>query len=160
MTRRVFYILSVIAGILCTLGVWNNMANNPRWALDKGPGQGKLPRVIVSQYMDEAYRQGKGPQAYQDYMHKDVKDTATNGLDKDNTTAKNYVLKAVVAEGLNVTTWYCLERGNNQNAVEVLDLFRTRGARIVERYRISTQETDAPTCPAVDKKAFIGGTLA
>lgn len=152
--RKTFNLLSVLVGLACTAGVWHHMATNPRWAGDTGPGVGKLPRQIVQGYLTMAYDEGKGEEAARLYMEQRTIDHNPEASDRKDGPPLKHTIKRVVAEGLNVVVWHCVEAGRGEPAQEVVDIFRTRGGRVVERIRPAAQPVESGVCPpAPDSKS-------
>ncbi len=146
---RTFNTISVIAGIALTVAVAHNMATNPRWAGDNGPGVGKLPREIVAGFMKMAYDEGKGAQALVAYTTPKFVDLAPDAADRKDGAPIKHRIRRVVAEGLNVVVWHCID-GSDGQGMETVDFFRTRDGRIVDRARPSSQALPAgKTCDQV-----------
>ena len=135
---KTFNAISVIVGLLLTAAVWHHMASNPRWAGDNGPGVGKLPREIVAGFMKMAYEEGKGAQAASLYMTPKSVDLATDAPDRKDGAPIKHTIRRVVAEGLNVVVWHCID-GVDGQSIETVDFFRTRDGRIMDRARPSSQ---------------------
>lgn len=145
---RTFNAITVIVGLMLTAAVWHHMASNPRWAGDNGPGVGKLPREIVSGFMKMAYEDGKGAQAVALYMAKNAVDLAPDAADRKDGAPLKHSIRRVVAEGLNVAVWHCIDAPNGQG-METVDFFRTRDGRIVERARPASQPVASGACDQV-----------
>ena len=146
---RIFNAISVIVGLLLTAAVWHHMASNPRWAGDTGPGVGKLPREIVAGFMTMAYEDGKGAQAVSLYMGPKSVDLAMDAADRKDGAPIKHSVRRVVAEGLNVVVWHCIDDAAGQS-METVDFFRTRDGRIVDRVRPTSQALQVgKTCDQV-----------
>ncbi|MPM65095.1 hypothetical protein SDC9_111987 [bioreactor metagenome] len=146
---KTFNTISVIVGLLLTAAVWHHMASNPRWAGDNGPGVGKLPREIVAGFMKQAYDDGKGAQAVARYMAPKSVDLAMDAADRKDGAPIKHTIRRVVAEGLNVVVWHCIDDASGPS-METVDFFRTRDGRIVDRARPSSQALPAgKTCDQV-----------
>lgn len=154
--KTTFNALAVVAGIVFTGLIWHHMATNPRWEGDKGPGVGKLPRQIVNGFITKAYDEGKGAEAVELYMEKRTVDHAPDALDRQNGEPLKRVVHRIVAEGLNVVIWHCIEPARGEPATEVVDFFKTRGGRIIERHRVKSVPLDTPNCPASKESQFTG----
>ena len=136
---RTFNALSVVVGLILTAAVWQHMASNPRWAGDNGPGVGKLPRGIVQGFLHEFYDEGKGNEAIKRYMTDNWVDAAVP-VDGENAGAPiKHIVRRVVAEGLNVVVWHCIDGTNGGQSAETVDIFRAVNGRIVERIRPAAQ---------------------
>ncbi|QIL79623.1 hypothetical protein G7047_06700 [Diaphorobacter sp. HDW4A] len=146
---RTFNALSAIVGIALTAAVAHNMATNPRWAGDNGPGVGKMPREVVAGFMKMAYEEGKGAQALALYTTSKTIDLAPDAADRKDGAPIKHSVRRVVAEGLNVVVWHCID-GSTGQSMETVDFFRTRDGRIVDRARPSSQALPAgKTCDQV-----------
>ncbi len=145
---KTFNAFAVMAGLLLTLAVGQNMASNPRWAGDHGPGVGKLPREIVGGFMKMAYDEGKGAQAVALYMTEKSVDLAKDAADRKDGAPIKHSIRRIVAEGLNVVVWHCID-GADGRSMEVVDFFRTRDGRIVDRVRPTIQPLASGTCDQI-----------
>lgn len=153
---RTFNIVAVVAGLALTAAVAHDMATNPRWAGDKGPGVGKLPRQIVSGYLSKAYDEGKGAEAVALYMAKNAVDHAKDASDRVDGAPIKHTVKWVIAEGLTVAVWHCIEASRGEPTREVVDIFRTQNGRIVGAIRPSVQPVASGTCPPAPDAKFTG----
>jgi hypothetical protein len=145
-SSKTFNALAVAAGLACTAAVWHHMATNPRWANDKGPGVGKLPREIVAGYLSKAYAEGRGAEAASLYMAKAAADAIRGGADAVDGPPLRSTVRRVVAEGLQVVVWHCIDAGRGQPALEVVDFYRIRDGRIVERLRPTALPAAGGSC--------------
>ncbi|QXZ09282.1 hypothetical protein KUF54_14825 [Comamonas sp. Y33R10-2] len=147
--KKTFNQIAVVVGLVLTAAVWHHMASNPRWANDNGPGVGKLPREIVSGFMKMAYEDGKGEQAVKLYMNEKSVDLAPNAADRKDGAPLKHTIRRVVAEGVNVVVWHCID-GSDGKSQEVVDFFRTRDGRIVDRARPTSESVpEGKTCDQV-----------
>ena len=155
---KTFNTIAVLVGLALTASVGHSLATNPRWANDTGPGVGKLPRQIVGGYLQMAYDEGKGAEAASLYMTKEAIGDAKSAIDLADGPPLKHTIKWVVAEGLTVAVWHCIEAGRGDPATDVVDIFRTRNGHIVGRIRPAAQPVPSGTCsPGPDAK-FTGIT--
>lgn len=151
-----FNTLAVVVGLALTVAVGHDMATNPRWAGDNGPGVGKLPREIVSGFLSKAYGEGKGQDAVELYMSKKVIDLAPDASDRQNGLPQKHTVRWLVAEGQSVVVWHCIEGSPGSTATEIVDIFRTTNGRIIGRVRPTVQALTDATCPAGPDSKFTG----
>ncbi|WP_254601784.1 hypothetical protein [Cupriavidus taiwanensis] len=150
------YIASVCVGILITLGFTYSLHFNPRWYGNNGPGVGKLPRVIVLDYMKLAYDKGQGAAAARAYFAPKVIDHHPGSIELRDGEPIRHEIRQVIAEGLVVAVYHRVEAARGQPAIDVLDVFRTGAysGRIAERQRFILS---APDGNAVARIAIDGG---
>lgn len=131
------YIVSICVGILITLSFTYSLHFNPRWYGDNGPGVGKLPRVIVLNYMKQAYDEGKGVEAARGYFSPTMVDHNPGSTELRDGPPIRHEIKRVIAEGLMVAVYHRVEAARGEPAIDVLDVFKTGAytGRIAERQR-------------------------
>jgi len=131
------YVVSVSVGILIALSFTYSLHFNPRWYGDKGPGVGKLPRVIVLDYMKQAYDAGQGVAAARDYFSPKMVDHNQGSIELLDGPPIRHEIKQVIAEGLVVAVYHRVEAARGKTAIDVLDVFKTGAytGRIAERQR-------------------------
>jgi hypothetical protein len=118
---------------------------NPRWYGDNGPGVGKLPREIVSGFMDIAYGKGKVSEAAKLYYTPKTIDVTPKAVYRADSTPLKFTVRQVVAEGLNVAVHHCVDAVGDQPAHEVVDMFRTWNGRIAWRKTVA-QALNGQSC--------------
>lgn len=143
-------IISIVAGLLLTGYVAQNLHFNPRWYGDDGPGVGKLPREVVAAYMDKAYRQGQVSEASKLYFTPKTIDATPTAAYRNHSAALKTTVRQVVAEGLNVVVHHCVEATGDQPSREVVDMFRTWNGRIVWRKTIAEPVVGAARASCAD----------
>lgn len=154
--KSTFDALALLAGFIFTGAIWHHMATNPRWEGDKGPGVGALPRQIVQGFITKAYDEGKGAEAATLYLDSKTIDYAPDASDRKDGAPLKHTVNKIVAEGLNVTVWHCIEAARGEPTQEVVDFFKTRGGRIVERFRVQGAQLGDASCPAAPESKFTG----
>jgi hypothetical protein len=137
--------ISIALGLLLTAYVAQDLHFNPRWYGDKGPGVGKMPREVVSGYMDLAYGKGQAAEAAKLYTTPKTIDLTPHAVYRDTATPLISTVRQVVAEGLNVVVHHCVEATRDQPAHEVVDMFRTWNGRIAWRKTLA-QSLNGGTC--------------
>lgn len=137
--------ISIVAGLLLTVYVAQNLHFNPRWYGDNGPGVGRLPREVVAGYMDIAYRKGQFTEAAKLYYTAKTVDVTPQAPYRADSAPLHSTVRQVVAEGLNVVVHHCIDATGEQPAREVVDMFRTGNGRIVWRKTIA-QELNGASC--------------
>ncbi|WP_020653839.1 hypothetical protein [Massilia niastensis] len=149
--------ISVALGLLLTAYVAQDLHFNPRWYGDKGPGVGKLPREVVSGYMDIAYGKGQGAEAAKLYYTPKTIDLTPQAVYRADSGPLTSTVRQVVAEGLNVVVHHCVEATRGQPAHEVVDMFRTWNGRIAWRKTLA-QSLNGGTCDSssMNKKVDLG----
>jgi len=149
---KLTYIVSICVGILITLSFTYSLHFNPRWYGNNGPGLGKLPRVIVLNYMKQAYDEGKGGEAARGYFSPKIVDHNPGSIELRDGPPIRHEIKQVIAEGLVVAVYHRVDAARGEPAIEVLDVFKTGAytGRIAERQRffLSVPSGDALTKPA------------
>lgn len=145
-------VLSIGVGILIALCFAYSLHFNPRWYGDNGPGIGKLPRVIVLNYMKQAYDEGKGVQAARGYFSPKMVDHNPGSIELLDGPPIRHEIRQVIAEGLVVAVYHRVETARGEPAAYVLDVFKTGAytGRIAERQRfiLSAAGVDAVAKPA------------
>ena len=136
--KTTFNTIAVLVGLGLTTAVAHDMATNPRWAGDNGPGVGKLPRGIVQGFMQTSYQDGRAALAIAQYMTPKTVDQGVPHAQKQDGQPVQQHIKRLVAEGLQVTVWHCLDFADGSSQ-EVVDFFKTRDGRIQERVRAFSQ---------------------
>ncbi|HBW63395.1 MAG TPA: hypothetical protein DEF75_13585 [Comamonas kerstersii] len=137
--KKTFNLISVLVGLGLTAAVAHDMATNPRWAGDNGPGVGKLPRDIVQGFMQTSYQDGQAALAIEQYMTPKTVDQGVPEAQKQNGQPVQQQIRRLLAEGLQVTVWHCLDLADGSSQ-EVVDFFATRNGRIQERVRALSQQ--------------------
>lgn len=137
-------ILSIIVGAVFVYWIAHGLHTNPRWTWS--PGEGELPRDVVSLYMDKAYKQGKVDEAVELFYTPKTQDQvpAQNVLPEGKPFEPQ--VKRVIAEGFNVVVHYSVESGSGQ-ITEYVEIFNVRGGRITTRERIIRSQ---PTLASAD----------
>lgn len=126
-------ILSIIVGAVFVYWIGHGLHTNPRWTWS--PGEGELPRDVVSLYMDTAYTQGKVDEAEKlFYTAKTQDEVADESILPEGKPFQPNV-KRVIAEGFNVAVHYDIE-SDAGNATEYVEIFNVKGGRITSRERI------------------------
>lgn len=139
--------ISIVAGILLTAYVAQDLHFNPRWYGDTGPGVGHTPREVVAGYMDMAYGKGDPAEAARQYFTPKTVDVTPQAVYRSGGGALDSQVRQVVAEGLNVAVHHCVEAAAGQPAHELVDMFRTFNGRIVWRKTIA-QDLGGVSCAA------------
>ncbi|MFS8979124.1 hypothetical protein PO002_32330 [Cupriavidus necator] len=136
-TSKFTYIASVCIGVLITLCFTYSLHFNPRWYGDNGPGVGKLPRVIVMDYMKLAYDKGQGAAAARAYFSPKVLDHNPGSIELRDGQPIRHEIRQVIGEGLVVAVYHRVEAARGEPAIDVLDVFKTGAytGRIAERKR-------------------------
>ncbi|WP_349606159.1 hypothetical protein [Cupriavidus sp. DF5525] len=152
-------VISICVGILITLSFTYSLHFNPRWYGDDGPGVGKLPRVIVLNYMKQAYDDGKGVEAARGYFSPKMVDHNPGSIELRDGPPIRHEIKQVIAEGLVVAVYHRVEAARGEPAIEVLDVFKTGAytGRIAERKRFILS---AASGAAVAKSAALAEPVA
>lgn len=153
MKSKLTYIASVCVGILIALCFTYSLHFNPRWYGDNGPGVGKLPRVIVLDYMKLAYDKGQGVTAARAYFSPKVLDHNPGSIELREGQPIRHEIRQVIAEGLVVAVYHHVEAARGDPAIDVLDVFKTGAytGRIAERQRFILS---APSGDAVAEAAL------
>lgn len=149
-SQKAFDIFSVLFGLVLTAAITHHMASNPRWAGDNGPGVGKLPREIVQGFLHTSYAEGQAAQAIALYMTAKTKDQGVPEAQRQNGLPAQQHVQRLIAEGLQVVVWQCLDFGDG-NRESVVDFFKTRDGRIQERVRAISQPLSADEHCAVQR---------
>ena len=136
--RSSLKLLSIGIGLLFTATVYYTMHYNPRWDWS-APGIGKLPRQIVSEYMDEAYTKGRGGAAHRNYFAKDAVDNVPAAQGRRDGAPVPHDVRDVIAQGMVVAVVHRIAPARGEPAMDVIDVFRIKDGRIVRRDRYPTQ---------------------
>jgi hypothetical protein len=102
------------------------------------PGTGKLPQEIIRAYMSEAYEQGRGARAIQDYFADDAADNVSQTREREDGVAIPHEVLSVVAQGQTVVVVHRVGAARGEPAADVIDVFETKRGRIVRRDRYVT----------------------
>ena len=143
---KTFNTISVIFGLFLVIAVAHNMATNPRWAGDNGPGVGKLPRQIVKAFLEHTYDKGKADEAMKLYMTPKTVNLVKDTYAHNDGTPTPRIVRRVAGDGLNVIVWQCFDDAVNGQSVEVVDFFRTTNGRVVEWLRPVEQPLKSGRC--------------
>lgn len=144
-----FEIASVLVGLALTANLAHDLATNPRWAGDNGPGVGKLPKQIVAGYLDTAYKAGGAGEAEKLYFTPKTKDLSPAAVDRQDGPAVTHHIRKVLGEGMVVMVYHCVGGERTGQASEIVDIFRTWNGRVAERIQAAAQPVERcePTKP-------------
>jgi hypothetical protein len=148
--------ISIAVGLLLTAYVAQDLHFNPRWYGDNGPGVGKLPRDIVSGYMDIAYGKGRVSEAAKAYYTSKTIDVTPQAVYRADSAPLKSTVRQVIAEGLNVAVHHCVDANGGQSAHEVVDMFRTWNGRIVWRKTIAQPLVGSCDSSSMSKPVDLG----
>lgn len=137
-SRHSLYLLTIAIGLFLTVAVYYTMHTNPRWDWT-APGVGKLPRDMISEFMEQAYNMGQGGIAQQGYFSKDALDNAPNAEDRRNGEPISHEVLEVVAQGMTVIVFHRVGPARGEAARDLIDVFRIKDGRIVRRDRYPTK---------------------
>ena len=126
-------IVSIIVGAVFVYWIAHGLHTNPRWTWS--PGEGEVPRDVVSLYMDKAYKQGKVDEAVELFFTPKTQDFVPSDEILPEGKPFEPQVKRVIAEGFNVAVHYSVESDAGQ-AKEYVEIFNVRGGRITSRERI------------------------
>jgi hypothetical protein len=139
--------ISILAGVLLTGYVAQDLHFNPRWYGDNGPGVGRMPREVVAGFMALAYDKGDAAAAARLYYTPKTIDATPAAVYRNAAAPLASTVRQVVAEGLNVVVHHCVDGTAGQDAHELVDMFRTGNGRIVWRKTIA-QPLQGVSCAA------------
>ena len=125
----------LIIGLVFTLIVGARMHYGQIWEA----GSGKVPKVIVAEYMDMAYNKGEGKKANDLYFAKDAEDNVVNPIDRQDGPPIAHEIQNITGSGMDVVVHQKIAANRGQNAVEVIDYYTIKKARIKSRNRIVRQ---------------------
>jgi predicted SnoaL-like aldol condensation-catalyzing enzyme len=137
-SRASLKLLSIVIGLLFTAAVYQTMHNNPRWDWT-APGVGKLPREIVTEYMQLAYDKGQGGTAATGYFAKDAKDNAAAAQDRVDGAPIPHEVRSVIGQGMTVIVVHRIEPARGEMQQDVIDQFEIKDGRIARRDRYVTR---------------------
>ncbi len=137
-----FEIGALLVGLALTGYLAHNLNTNPRWAGDTGPGVGKLPKQIVSGYLDAAYKDGGAVGAAKLYFTPKTKDLSPAAVDRQNGPAVTHHVRKVLGEGMVVMVYHCVGAERTGQALEIVDIFRTWNGRVAERKQAAAQPVE------------------
>jgi hypothetical protein len=129
--------LSICLGLLFTAGFYYFFHYRLPWDWD-APGTGRLPQEIVRGFMAEAYEEGRGASAVQNYFSPQVADAAPEAQDRRNGDPIPHEVLSVVAQGQTIVVIHRIAASRGQPALDVIDVFETNRGRIVKRERYLT----------------------
>lgn len=139
-------ILSIICGALLAVWLGYGLHTNPRWTWS--PGEGELPRDVVSMYMDVAYKQGNLEEATKLFYSPKTQDEVPSGEVLPENKAFEPKVIRVIAEGFNVVVHYSVDSAA-KGTTEYVEIFSVKGGRIATRERI-VRESAEQTAPSSD----------
>ncbi len=136
-SRSSLRLLSIAIGILFIGAIYYSMHYRIPWEWD-APGVGKLPRDVVSGFLEEAYGRGNGEAAVRDYFASEIVPGAVAPQERSDAGPIPYEIHSVVAQGLTVVVFQKIGAARGQPATDVVDVFEVRDGRIVRRERHHT----------------------
>ncbi|MGE0113319.1 MAG: hypothetical protein AB7T07_00320 [Steroidobacteraceae bacterium] len=139
---------TAIAGIIITLLLAFRMHHGQDWS----GGAGKTPREFVTDYMEIAYTQGRGTEAAEKYFLPTTIDHSPNSIERSDGTPIQHEIKDVIGDGLTVAVYHHIEAARGQPAQDVVDIFKTKKGRIIERQRF-IQSADGAAATASEEPA-------
>lgn len=136
-SRTSLRLLSIAIGLAFTGAVYHTMHYNPRWDWT-APGVGELPRDVVREFMDKAYRQGRGGTAAQGYFAKDAVDNAADAQDRRDGAPVPDTVRQIVAQGMTVAVFHRIGPARGEAGQDVIDVFQVKDGRFIRRDRYPT----------------------
>ncbi|MGF6695749.1 hypothetical protein OKW38_000360 [Paraburkholderia sp. MM5496-R1] len=147
-------VAAMLVGFIFVGWIAHDLHSDPRWKWHAGTG--KLPHEVVHEFMDMAYAQGHGSEAYKEYFSAKAIDTAPQTVDhRDGEPIPDHV-KKVIVEGFDVAVYHTIGAARGQAAQDVVDVFQLDGSGwIIRRDRLTApvQEQAANTEVAAQKQA-------
>ena len=138
LSRTSLKLLSIAIGLLFTSAVYRTMHDNPRWDWT-APGVGKLPREVVSDYMQQAYAQGQSGTASKVYFAKDAKDSAPAALERADGAPIPHEVRSIIGQGMTVVVFHRIGPARGEPRMDVIDQFEIKDGRIARRDRYVTR---------------------
>ncbi|CAB3723457.1 hypothetical protein [Paraburkholderia rhynchosiae] len=130
-------IATAVLGFVFIGWIAYGLHSDPRWHWHAGTG--KLPGDIVHEFMEEAYTQGKGVDAYKTYFSDKAIDTAPHTIDHEDGAPIPDQVKKVIVEGMDVAVYHTIGATRDQPAQDVVDIFELSGSGwIIRRDRIAS----------------------
>jgi predicted SnoaL-like aldol condensation-catalyzing enzyme len=124
---------TALVGIVITALLAYKMHSGQDWSA----GAGKTPRVYVADYLDMAYTQGMGVEAAQKYFLPTTVDHSPDSADRSDGPPIKHEIREIIADGMTVAVYHHIEAARNEAAMDVVDIYKTKKGRIVERQRVS-----------------------
>ena len=126
-------VLSILIGAVFVAWIAQGLHSNPRWTWS--PGEGELPRDVVSLYMNMVYQNGKVQEAEKLFFLPDTKDEVPADRILPNGKTFTPEVIRVIAEGFNVAVHFSAKDSNNE-PTEYIEIYHVKGGRITSRERI------------------------
>jgi predicted SnoaL-like aldol condensation-catalyzing enzyme len=123
---------TAIAGIVITALLAYKMHSGQDWSA----GAGKTPRAYVADYLDIAYSKGMGVEAAQKYFLPTTVDHNPDSADRRDGPPIKHEIREIIADGMTVAVYHHIEAARTEPAMDVVDIYKTKKGRIVERLRI------------------------
>ncbi|MEX3900593.1 hypothetical protein [Paraburkholderia sp. BR10954] len=139
MTGRV---VTAIVGFLFIAQIAHGLHSDPRWHWHAGTG--KLPHDIVQEFMDLAYTEGKGAEAYKTYFSEKAVDNAPNTIDHQDGGPIPHEVKKIIVQGMDVAVYQKIGATRGQPAQDVVDVYEISGSGWIIRHDRITQQKAAP----------------
>ncbi|WP_233810195.1 hypothetical protein [Paraburkholderia sp. HP33-1] len=145
-------VITALLGVLFILQIAHQLHSDPRWHWHAGTG--KLPHEIVTEFMNEAYGQGKGVDAYKTYFSENAVDKAPNTIDHQDGEPIPHTVKKLIVEGNDVAVFQTIEAARGQSAQDVVDIYEISGSGWIIRHdRVAQTSVPAPAKVEVPVKA-------
>ncbi|WP_042338930.1 hypothetical protein [Paraburkholderia ferrariae] len=125
-------VATAILGFCFVAQIAYGLHTDPRWHWHAGTG--KLPGDIVQEFMNEAYTQGKGVEAYKTYFSEKAVDNAPNTIDHQDGAPIPDEVRKIVVEGMDVAVYHTVGATRGQPAQDVVDLYEISGSGWIIRH--------------------------
>lgn len=134
--------LAVAAAMMGVIA-WN-LTRDVEW----NAGAGKVPHLVIKDYLALAYDQGRGAEATKLYFKPDTRDDVPDAIDRQDGAPIPHEVHSIVAEGQNVVVSHRIGAARGQPAMEAVDRYLVKGGRILERHRVAQVVADASAVAA------------
>lgn len=128
--------VAVLVGLIFVGWTAHALHSDPRWKWHAGTG--KLPHDIVREFMDLAYTQGRGADAYSRYFSPKAVDTAPDTIEHRNGEPIPDQVKKIIVEGFDVAVYHTIGAGRGRLAQDAVDIFQLdQSGWIIRRDRLT-----------------------
>jgi hypothetical protein len=125
-------VVTALVGVCLIFQIGYQLHSDPRWHWHAGTG--KLPHDIVREFMDEAYTQGRGVDAYKTYFSDKAIDNAPDTIDHENGAPIPHEVKKIIVEGNDVAVYQTIGATRGHPAQDVVDVYEISGSGWIVRH--------------------------
>lgn len=143
-------VVTALVGVCFIAQIAHQLHSDPRWHWHAGTG--KLPHDIVREFMDEAYSQGRGVDAYKTYFAEHAVDNAPDTIEHQDGAPIPHEVRKIIVEGNDVAVYQTIGAARGRAAQDVVDIYEISGSGWIVRHDRVAQAASVAN-PAAAKAA-------